>query len=135
MQPLSLIVQRVYSSPFVITSSWLCVRYYVCSDCNYVHIHVLQELAEIRQVLEVRELKMVEMSRESITLREVNQSLEEELAEARRTGQTDVDELRSEFTRRLATAEKKFQAVVKVSKDYNECMKCTHVLAVYNHYP
>lgn len=60
---------------------------------------------------------MVEMSRESISLRESNQSLEEELAEARRTGQTDVDELRSEFTRRLATAEKKFQAVVKVSKE------------------
>ena len=60
---------------------------------------------------------MVEMSRESISLREANQSLEEELAEARRTGQTDVDELRSEFTRRLATAEKKFQAVVKVSKE------------------
>lgn len=78
---------------------------------------MLQELAEIRQVLEVRELKMVEMSRESISLREANQSLEEELAEARRTGQTDVDELRSEFTRRLATAEKKFQAVVKVIKD------------------
>ena len=60
---------------------------------------------------------MVEMSRESISLREANQSLEEELAEARRTGQTDVDELRSEFTRRLATAEKKFQAVVKVSEE------------------
>ena len=60
---------------------------------------------------------MVEMSRESISLRETNQSLEEELAEAKRTGQTDVDELRSEFTRRLATAEKKFQAVVKVSEN------------------
>ena len=60
---------------------------------------------------------MVEMSRESISLREANQSLEEELAEAKRTGQTDVDELRSEFTRRLAMAEKKFQAVVKVSED------------------
>lgn len=60
---------------------------------------------------------MVEMSRESISLRESNQSLEEELAESRRTGQTDIEELRSEFTRRLATAEKKFQAVVKVSRD------------------
>ena len=59
---------------------------------------------------------MIEMSRDSISLREANQSLEEELAEARRTGQTDVEELRSEFTRRLATAEKKFQAVVKVSE-------------------
>ena len=78
---------------------------------------ILQELVEIRQVLEVRELKMVEMSRESISLRETNQSLEEQLTEARRTGQTDVDELRSEFTRRLATAEKKFQAVVKVSEE------------------
>ena len=64
---------------------------------------------------------MVEMSRESISLRETNQSLEEELAEAKRTGQTDVDELRSEFTRRLATAEKKFQAVVKVSEDLWMC--------------
>ena len=79
--------------------------------------NILQELAEIRQVLEARELKMVEMSRESISLRESNQSLEEELAEARRIGQTDVEELRLEFTRRLAMAEKKFQAVVKVSRD------------------
>lgn len=60
---------------------------------------------------------MVEMSRESISLRETNQSLEEELAEARRTGQTDIEELRSEFARRLATAEKKLQAVVKVCRD------------------
>lgn len=64
---------------------------------------------------------MVEMSRESISLRETNQSLEEELAEAKRTGQTDIEELRSEFTRRLATAEKKFQAVVKVSEDLRMC--------------
>lgn len=57
---------------------------------------------------------MIEMSRETISLTETNQSLQEELAEAKRTGQTDVEDLRSEFTRRLATAEKKFQAVVKV---------------------
>ena len=90
----------------------------LCEDqCTCTCMCILQELAEIRQVLEVRELKMVEMSRESISLRETNQSLEEQLTEARRTGQTDVDELRSEFTRRLATAEKKFQAVVKVSEE------------------
>ena len=93
----------------------------LCDDykdqCTCTCMCILQELAEIRQVLEVRELKMVEMSRESISLRETNQSLEEQLTEARRTGQTDVDELRSEFTRRLATAEKKFQAVVKVSEE------------------
>ena len=69
----------------------------------------------MRQVLEARELKMVEMSREAISLTETNQSLQEQLDEARRTGQTDVEDLRSEFTRRLATTEKKLQAVVKVS--------------------
>lgn len=68
----------------------------------------------MRQVLEAREQKMIEMSRESISLAETNQTLQEELAEAKRTGQTDVEDLRSEFTRRLATAEKKLQAVVKV---------------------
>ena len=69
----------------------------------------------MRQVLEARELKMVDMSREAISLAETNQSLQEQLDEARRTGQTDVEDLRSEFTRRLATTEKKLQAVVKVS--------------------
>ena len=57
---------------------------------------------------------MVAMSRETISLTEANQTLQEELAEAKRTGQTGVEDLRSEFTRRLATSEKKLQAVVKV---------------------
>lgn len=60
---------------------------------------------------------MVEMSRETISLMEANQTLQEELAEAKRMGQTDVEDLRSEFTRRLATTEKKFQAVAKVRGD------------------
>ena len=76
----------------------------------------------MRQVLEVREVKMVEMSREAISLTETNQSLQEQLDEAKRTGQTDIEDLRSEFTRRLATTEKKFQAVVKVSTAGHCCI-------------
>ena len=64
---------------------------------------------------------MVAMSREAISLTEANQTLQEELAEAKRMGQTGVEDLRSEFTRRLATAEKKLQAVVKVRVQNVEC--------------
>ena len=67
---------------------------------------------------------MVAMSREAISLTEANQTLQEELAEAKRMGQTGVEDLRSEFTRRLAT--EKLQAVVKV-RVHNE--ECVHVQA------
>ena len=69
----------------------------------------------MRQLLEARELKMVDMSRENISLMETNQSLQRELSEAKETGESDVTELRSEFTRRIATSEKKLQGVLKVT--------------------
>ena len=71
---------------------------------------------------------MVAMSREAISLTEANQTLQEELAEAKRMGQTGVEDLRSEFTRRLAT--EKLQAVVKVRVQNDECVHIqasTHV--------
>ena len=94
---------------------------------------LLQELAEIRQVLEVREQKMIEMSRETISLTETNQSLHEELTEAKRMGQTDIEDLRSEFTRRLATTEKKLQAVVKVKVQYQIILLCTRTSECAQH--
>ena len=57
---------------------------------------------------------MVDMSRQIVSLTEENQKLQEELAVVRETGQSDVEDLRAEFTRRIAASDKKLQAVTKV---------------------
>lgn len=68
------------------------------------------------KILEVRENKLLEMSRDSIQLREENQTLETQLREARellQSEQTDLEELRSECTRRISVSEKKLQTVLR----------------------
>ena len=55
-------------------------------------------------------------------------SPDRELEEALRTGQSDVAELREEFTHRVASLEKKLQTVVKVCdcKHTVECYLCEY---------
>ena len=56
---------------------------------------------------------MVSMSQELIDLMETSQTQKEEL-EVLRTGQSGFEEMREEFAKRIATSEKKLQAVIKV---------------------
>ena len=47
---------------------------------------------------------------------EANQTLQSELMELRGVAQSDVQELREEFTKRVGTSEKKLQGVTKVCR-------------------
>ncbi len=74
-----------------------------------------QELVHAQHILEVREQKMVLMSRQIVEQMEANQMLLNELEERKGTAQSeDVQEMREEFTKRIGTSEKKLQAIIKV---------------------
>lgn len=62
---------------------------------------------------------MVEMSRQIVSLTEENLTLQRELAEAKEAGQTDVEDIRSEFARRIGASDKKLQAIIKVKYNIN----------------
>lgn len=64
-------------------------------------------------MLEVREKKMVTMSQELIDLVETNQTQKGEL-DVLRVGQSGLEGMREEFTKRIAMSDKKLQAIVKV---------------------
>ncbi len=68
----------------------------------------------MRELLEARESKLMIVSQQMASLTDENNTLQSQLAEAREAGLTDLEEMRSEFTRRIGTADKKLQAVSKV---------------------
>ena len=67
---------------------------------------------------------MVSTSEELVGLMEKNQSLQEELQAAREMGDSSMEELRSEFTKRISTAEKKLQTVTRVSVSIGGWVGC-----------
>ena len=71
-----------------------------------------QEILHSQHVLEVRERKMLEMSRQLADQMETNQTLLSKLDTMK--GTTDMDEMREEFTKRIGMSEKKLQAMSKV---------------------
>ena len=57
---------------------------------------------------------MVLMSQQIVEQMETNQTLQGELEELKGAAQSDVQEMREEFTKRIGMSEKKLQAVLKV---------------------
>jgi predicted transcriptional regulator len=57
---------------------------------------------------------MMQMSQQIVEQMEANQTLQSELVELRGVSQSDVQELRGEFTKRIGMSEKKLQGVIKV---------------------
>lgn len=57
---------------------------------------------------------MVLMSQQIVEHMEANQTLQSELEVLQAAAQTDVQEMREEFTKRIGTSEKKLQGVIKV---------------------
>ncbi|VDN10953.1 unnamed protein product [Dibothriocephalus latus] len=71
---------------------------------------------DLSQLLEAREAKILELSRENISLQEANAFLQSQVAQAAGSGTGNLHELDSltdEFTRRLALTERRLQAVTK----------------------
>ena len=62
---------------------------------------------------------MIEMSRQIVSLTEENLTLQRELAEVKESGETDVEDMRSEFARRIGASDKKLQAITKVNTRTN----------------
>ncbi|XP_065195021.1 TATA element modulatory factor-like [Sycon ciliatum] len=77
------------------------------------NVHRLRkEVAECREIIDVRETKLVQLSRQNIDLQETNSILQNQLEEAEkvhRLASTDVGEVSAEFTDRLAAAERRYQ--------------------------
>ncbi|KAL5970603.1 TATA element modulatory factor [Taenia solium] len=75
-----------------------------------------QKLAEAAKLLESREAKLVEISRTNLSLQEVNEFLHAKLEEAGLPHDLyagDLQSLTDEFTERLATTERKLQAIAR----------------------
>ncbi|VDM30888.1 unnamed protein product [Hydatigera taeniaeformis] len=75
-----------------------------------------QKLAEATKLLESREAKLVEVCRTNLSLQEVNEFLHAKLEEAglpHDFNAADLQSLTDEFTERLATTERKLQAIVR----------------------
>ncbi|XP_071106362.1 TATA element modulatory factor-like isoform X2 [Haliotis cracherodii] len=85
-------------------------------DSPYHPQKLLQKLAEQAEVLQHRENKVVQLSKENNDLLETNSILRNQLQqveELRETEMTDLNILTEEFTKRLSEAEKKLQSSIK----------------------
>ncbi|KAK2152748.1 hypothetical protein LSH36_320g05005 [Paralvinella palmiformis] len=95
----------------------LCIVLYVYQEQQAKMCCVfIQKLAETAEILDAREHRVMELSRENIDLQEANNILRQQLEqseEAREAEMTDLNTLTEEFTKRMSEAEKKIQAVIK----------------------
>ncbi|XP_067673660.1 TATA element modulatory factor-like isoform X2 [Haliotis asinina] len=85
-------------------------------DNPYHPQKLLQKLAEQAEVLQHRENKLVQLSKDNNDLLETNSILRSQLQqveELRETEMTDLNILTEEFTKRLSEAEKKLQSSIK----------------------
>ncbi|XP_067044419.1 TATA element modulatory factor-like isoform X3 [Acropora muricata] len=74
------------------------------------------EVASLQHVVEVRENKLLQLSKQNVDLQETANILRGQLEQAEMAFKTDdqeIEEVRKEFTVRVSTTEKKFQAAAK----------------------
>ncbi|XP_025113068.1 TATA element modulatory factor-like isoform X2 [Pomacea canaliculata] len=77
---------------------------------------LLKKLAEMAEILQARETKLVQLSRDNNDLLETNSILRsqlQQLEEAREAEMTDLHTLTEEFSRRMGDAERRLQNVLK----------------------
>ncbi|XP_014774011.1 TATA element modulatory factor isoform X1 [Octopus bimaculoides] len=91
-------------------------------------VEFCKKLAELSEVLQHRENKLVQMSRENNDLLETNSILRNQLQqseEIRETEQADIHILTEEFTERLAESEKKIQTVLREKESLKKQLQKT----------
>ncbi|XP_074606066.1 TATA element modulatory factor-like isoform X3 [Acropora palmata] len=74
------------------------------------------EVASLQHVVEVRENKLLQLSKQNVDLQETANILRGQLEQAEiafKTDDQEIEEVRKEFTVRVSTTEKKFQAAAK----------------------
>ncbi|XP_074648064.1 uncharacterized protein LOC141903716 isoform X2 [Tubulanus polymorphus] len=77
---------------------------------------LLKKLAETAEILEAREKKLLELSKDNMDLHEANSILRNQLQqseEAREAEMTDLNELTQEFTTRMSESERKIHQIAK----------------------
>ena len=90
-----------------------------------------QENERLCQIIEVREAKLVELSKENLNLQETNAILRsqiEQLEEVHKSEDAELEEMKREFTKRIGESETKLQATAKerdlFKKQLEETQKC-----------
>ncbi|XP_028395572.1 TATA element modulatory factor-like [Dendronephthya gigantea] len=90
-----------------------------------------QEHDRLLQIIEVRESKLVELSKENLHLQETNTILRsqiEQLDEVHKAEDAEMEEMKTEFTKRIGESEAKLQAAAKerdlFKKQLEETQKC-----------
>ncbi|KAJ9575477.1 hypothetical protein L9F63_007682, partial [Diploptera punctata] len=85
------------------------------SHCSEVE-KLLKRIAEMTEILEARELKLIELSRTNVELHESNSDLKSQLeatVQSRAAESQDIHQITEEYTQRLSTLERKFQQAIR----------------------
>eukprot|EP00105_Crassostrea_gigas_P013025 XP_011429212.1 PREDICTED: TATA element modulatory factor isoform X1 [Crassostrea gigas] len=86
------------------------------SDTTNSDVTYQQKIAELTEILQARESKLVQLSKDNNDMMETNNILRnqiQQLEELRETETEDVNSVSSEFTKRLSEAEKKINQVIR----------------------
>ncbi|CAB4002842.1 Hypothetical predicted protein [Paramuricea clavata] len=90
-----------------------------------------QENERFRQIIEVRESKLIDLSKENLNLQETNAVLRsqiEQLEELHKSEDAELEQMKEEFTKRIGESEAKLQAAAKerdlFKKQLEETQKC-----------
>ena len=83
---------------------------------------LLKKLAEMAEILEARETKLVELSRSNLELQEKNTDLTSQVREAKKINSklNEANISSEEFTQRLSTMEKKLQQTIAERDKFKE---------------
>ncbi|XP_078610285.1 TATA element modulatory factor-like isoform X2 [Branchiostoma floridae x Branchiostoma japonicum] len=87
---------------------------------------LLKKLADMAEVLQAREAKLLELSKQNMDLEETGNILRAQLEQAEQAHEaemTDINSLTEEFTERIASTERKLQTVMKEKETLGRQLK------------
>ncbi|CAH1273984.1 TMF1 [Branchiostoma lanceolatum] len=87
---------------------------------------LLKKLADMAEVLQAREARLLELSKQNMDLEETGNILRVQLQQAEQAHEaemTDINSLTEEFTERIASTERKLQAVMKEKETMGRQLK------------
>ncbi|CAG9838883.1 unnamed protein product [Diabrotica balteata] len=83
---------------------------------------LLKKIAEITEILESRESKLIDVNRRNAELQEVNSSLKDQLNTimSKQLESVDLSQVTDEYTQRISILEKKFQQAIREKDNYKK---------------
>lgn len=88
----------------------------ISDDCHSTEIdRLLRRVSEITEILELREAKLIEVSRRNVELQELNSDLRKQLDNVltKQIESADLSQVTEEYTQRLSALERKFQQAIR----------------------